>query len=131
MVELISPPMMELRKPKLITLETRRDTASYRRLYTIAAQVLKGINQKIFFLELASGAKTANTQNTARPGITISGSSQQNKETGNPLPFLFKRIAVILIGSYNHFQRGAGRSRFFNTIANVRQILSELQSKIG
>jgi len=37
------------RKPKLITLETRRDAASYQRLYGIAAQVLKGINLKICF----------------------------------------------------------------------------------
>jgi len=37
------------RKPKLITLETRRDAASYQRLYGIAAQVLKGINQKVYF----------------------------------------------------------------------------------
>ena len=37
------------KKPKLITLETRRDASGYRRLYGIAAQVLKGINLKIFF----------------------------------------------------------------------------------
>jgi len=37
------------RKPKLIMLETRRDVASYQRLYGIAAQVLKGINLKIYF----------------------------------------------------------------------------------
>ncbi len=37
------------RKPKLVTLETRRDVESYKRLYGITAQVLKGINLKIFF----------------------------------------------------------------------------------
>ena len=37
------------KKPKLITLETRRDKASYQRLYGITAQVLKGINQKVYF----------------------------------------------------------------------------------
>ena len=37
------------KKPKLITLETRRDAASYQRLYGITAQVLKGINQKVYF----------------------------------------------------------------------------------
>ena len=37
------------KKPKLITLETRRDKASYQRLYGIASQVLKGINLKIYF----------------------------------------------------------------------------------
>jgi putative RecB family exonuclease len=37
------------KKPKLITLETRRDASGYRRLYAITAQVLKGINLKIFF----------------------------------------------------------------------------------
>jgi len=37
------------RKPKLITLETRRDKASYQRLYGIASHVLKGINLKIYF----------------------------------------------------------------------------------
>ena len=37
------------KKPKLITLETRRDAAGYRRLYAITAQILKGINLKIFF----------------------------------------------------------------------------------
>lgn len=37
------------KKPKLITLETGRDQASYQRLYGITAQVLKGINLKIFF----------------------------------------------------------------------------------
>jgi putative RecB family exonuclease len=37
------------RKPKLVTIETRRDRESYRRLYAITAQVLKGITQKLFF----------------------------------------------------------------------------------
>jgi len=37
------------KKPKLITLETKRDESSYRRLYAIVSQVLKGIDQKIFF----------------------------------------------------------------------------------
>jgi len=37
------------KKPKLITLETRRDKSSYQRLYGITAQVLKGINQKVYF----------------------------------------------------------------------------------
>ena len=37
------------KKPKLITLETRRNAASYQRLYAIASQVLKGITLKIFF----------------------------------------------------------------------------------
>jgi putative RecB family exonuclease len=37
------------KKPKLITLETRRDESSYHRLYAITSQVLKGINQKVYF----------------------------------------------------------------------------------
>jgi len=37
------------KKLKLVTLETRRDSSSYRRLYEIAAQVLKGINLQIYF----------------------------------------------------------------------------------
>lgn len=37
------------KKPKLLTFETKRDKASYERLYSIAEQVLKGINLKIFF----------------------------------------------------------------------------------
>ena len=37
------------KKPKLIVLETKRDTASYKRLYGVAAQVQKGVNLKIFF----------------------------------------------------------------------------------
>jgi len=49
MVELISPPMIKPRKPKPVTLETRRDAESHQWLQAIAAQVLKGINQKLFF----------------------------------------------------------------------------------
>jgi CRISPR/Cas system-associated exonuclease Cas4 (RecB family) len=37
------------KKPRLITLETRRDTASYQRLYGIASKIQKGINLSIFF----------------------------------------------------------------------------------
>jgi Na+/H+ antiporter NhaA len=37
------------KKLKLMVLETRRDKASYQKLYGIASQVLKGINLKIFF----------------------------------------------------------------------------------
>jgi CRISPR/Cas system-associated exonuclease Cas4 (RecB family) len=37
------------KKPKLIVLETRRESDSYQRLYAMADQVLKGIGQKIFF----------------------------------------------------------------------------------
>jgi putative RecB family exonuclease len=37
------------KKPKLIVLETKRDTASYKRLYGVTFQVQKGINLKIFF----------------------------------------------------------------------------------
>jgi CRISPR/Cas system-associated exonuclease Cas4 (RecB family) len=37
------------KKPKLMVLETKRDAASYQRLYGVASQVLKGIGQKIFF----------------------------------------------------------------------------------
>jgi len=37
------------KKPKLIMLETRRDESSYHRLYAITSQVLKGINQKVYF----------------------------------------------------------------------------------
>jgi CRISPR/Cas system-associated exonuclease Cas4 (RecB family) len=37
------------KKPKLIILETKRDSGSYMKLYGIASQVLKGISGKIFF----------------------------------------------------------------------------------
>lgn len=37
------------KKPKILTFETKRDKARYERLYSIAEQVLKGINLKIFF----------------------------------------------------------------------------------
>jgi len=37
------------KKPKLMVLETKRDAASYSRLYGIASQILKGITLKIFF----------------------------------------------------------------------------------
>lgn len=40
---------VKTKKPKLIVLETRRDSASYQRLYGVAAQILKGINLKIHF----------------------------------------------------------------------------------
>jgi len=37
------------RKPKLITLETKRDPTSYKRLFGLVSHVLNGIRQRIFF----------------------------------------------------------------------------------
>jgi putative RecB family exonuclease len=37
------------KKPKLITMETTRDKADYQRLYFLAGQILKGIQQSVFF----------------------------------------------------------------------------------
>ena len=37
------------KKPKLITMETKRDKDDYQRLYSLAGQILKGIEQRIFF----------------------------------------------------------------------------------
>ena len=37
------------KKPKLITMETKRDKDDYQRLYFLVGQILKGIEQRIFF----------------------------------------------------------------------------------
>ena len=37
------------KKPKLITMETKRDKEDYQRLYFLAGQILKGIEQRLFF----------------------------------------------------------------------------------
>jgi putative RecB family exonuclease len=37
------------KKPKLITMETKRDKDDYQRLYLLAGQILKGIQQLVFF----------------------------------------------------------------------------------
>lgn len=45
------------KKPKLIVLETKRDLASYARLYGLASQILKGIAQKIYFPRISFWCK--------------------------------------------------------------------------
>jgi len=37
------------KKPKMIPMETNRDRDGYQRLYFLAGQILKGIQQRIFF----------------------------------------------------------------------------------
>lgn len=48
-----------------------------------------GIQLTISTPEPASGARTANTRSSARPGGAIDGSSKQNKEAGKPASFFF------------------------------------------
>jgi putative RecB family exonuclease len=40
---------VKTKKPKMITLETKRSKADYQRFFFLACQVLKGIQQRIFF----------------------------------------------------------------------------------
>jgi putative RecB family exonuclease len=40
---------VKTKKPKMITLETKRSKADYQRFFFLASQVLKGIQQRIFF----------------------------------------------------------------------------------